>query len=78
MTMFRTRVVRTDGRAINMVQRRAHLSYWFTDCCCGRTERAYAAVPVGAFKDEWLRRKSRNLAWMKRQLEPSVPSAGHG
>jgi hypothetical protein len=27
MTMFRTRVVRADGRAFNVVQRRAHLSY---------------------------------------------------
>ena len=55
MTIFRTRVVRPDGRAINVVQHRAHLSYCFTGCCCGRTERGYAAVPVDAFKDEWLR-----------------------
>ena len=61
MTMFRTRVVRADGRAINVVQRRAHLSYCFTGCCCGRTERGYAAVPVDTFKDEWLRRKLRNV-----------------
>jgi cobaltochelatase CobN len=59
--MFRTRVVRADGRAINVVQRRAHLSYCFTGCCCGRTERGYAAVPVDTFKDEWLRRKLRNV-----------------
>ncbi|MGQ0736608.1 MAG: (2Fe-2S) ferredoxin domain-containing protein [Acidobacteriota bacterium] len=61
MTMFRTRVVRADGRAIHVVQRRAHLSYCFTGCCCGRTERGYAAVPVDTFKDEWLRRKLRNV-----------------
>ena len=59
--MFRARVVRADGRAINVVQRRAHLSYCFTGCCCGRTERGYAAVPVETFKDEWLRRKLRNV-----------------
>ena len=59
--MFRQRVVRADGRAINVVQRRAHLSYCFTGCCCGRTERGYAAVPVDTFKDEWLRRKLRNV-----------------
>ncbi len=59
--MFRTRVVRADGRAINVVQRRAHLSYCVTGCCCGRTERGYAAVPVDTFKDEWLRRKLRNI-----------------
>jgi cobaltochelatase CobN len=59
--MFRARVVRADGRAINVVQRRAHLSYCFTGCCCGRTERGYAAVPVDTFKEEWLRRKLRNI-----------------
>ena len=59
--MFRARVVRADGRTINVVQRRAHLSYCFTGCCCGRTERGYAAVPVDTFKDEWLRRKLRNV-----------------
>ena len=58
---FRARVVRADGRAINVIQRRAHLSYCFTGCCCGRTERGYAAVPVDTFKDEWLRRKLRNV-----------------
>jgi cobaltochelatase CobN len=60
-TLHRQRVVRADGRAINVVQRRAHLSYCFTGCCCGRTERGYAAVPVDTFKDEWLRRKLRNV-----------------
>lgn len=59
--MFRARVVRADGRTIDVVQRRAHLSYCFTGCCCGRTERGYAAVPVDTFKDEWLRRKLRNV-----------------
>lgn len=43
---YRQRVVRSDGRAINVMQRRAHLSYCFTGCCLGRTERSYAAVPV--------------------------------
>ena len=57
----RQRVVRADGRAINVVQRRAHLSYCFSGCCCGRTERGYAAVPAETFKDEWLKRKIRNV-----------------
>ena len=61
MTMYRARVVRADGRAINVVQRRAHLSYCVTGCCCGKTERGYAAVPVDTFKEEWLRRKLRNV-----------------
>ena len=60
-TLHRQRVVRADGRAINVVQRRAHLSYCFSGCCCGRTERGYAAVPADTFKDEWLRRKLRNV-----------------
>src|SRR6185295_9121081 len=58
---YRQRVVRADGRAINVVQRRAHLSYCFTGCCCGRTERGYAAVPADVYKDEWLRRRLRNV-----------------
>ena len=60
-TMHRQRVVRADGRAINVVQRRAHLSYCFNGCCCGRTERGYAPVPAETFKEEWLRRKLRNV-----------------
>src|SRR5262245_38951162 len=60
-SMYRQRVLRADGRTINIVQRRAHLSYCFTGCCCGRTERGYAAVPVDVYKQEWLRRKLRNV-----------------
>jgi cobaltochelatase CobN len=59
--LFRERVVRADGRPINVIQRRAHLSYCFTGCCCGRTDRGYAAVPVDTFKDEWIGRKLRNI-----------------
>jgi cobaltochelatase CobN len=59
--MFRQRVVRADGRAVEVLQRRAHLSYCFTGCCCGRTDRGYAPVPADAFKDEWLRRKLRKV-----------------
>jgi cobaltochelatase CobN len=60
MTSFRQRVVRADGRTLNIVQHRAHLSYCFTGCCCGRTDRGYAAVPVDVYKEEWTRRKIRN------------------
>src|SRR5882757_3754226 len=59
-TSHRQRVIRADGRAMNIVQRRAHLSYCFTGCCCGRTERGYAEVPVDVYKDEWIGRKIRN------------------
>lgn len=60
MTIHRQRVIRADGRVLNIVQHRAHLSYCFTGCCCGRTDRGYAAVPVDVYKEEWTRRKIRN------------------
>ena len=56
---YRQRIVRADGRTINIVQRRAHLSYCCTGCCCGRTDRGYAAAPVDTYKSEWLGRKLR-------------------
>jgi cobaltochelatase CobN len=55
----RQRIVRGDGRTITIVQRRAHLSYCCTGCCCGRTERGYSAAPVETFKHEWINRKLR-------------------
>jgi cobaltochelatase CobN len=58
--MHRQRVTRSDGRAVNIVQRRAHLSYCFSGCCCGRTDRGYAEAPAEVYKEEWLRRKMRN------------------
>jgi cobaltochelatase CobN len=57
---FRQRVVRADGRAFNIVQHRAHLTYCYSGCCCGITERGYAAVPVDVYTQEWLGRKIRN------------------
>jgi nitrile hydratase accessory protein len=54
---FRAAVVRTDGREVEIVQRRAHLSYCYGSCCCGDVERGYAPVPVETFKQEWLRRR---------------------
>jgi cobaltochelatase CobN len=57
---FRQRVIRADGRAFNITQHRAHLTYCVTGCCCGITERGYAAVPVDVYKEEWLKRKIRN------------------
>jgi cobaltochelatase CobN len=59
MTTYRQRVIRADGRAFNIVQHRAHLTYCVTGCCCGITERGYAAVPVDVYKEEWLRRNMR-------------------
>ncbi len=62
--MKRQRVMRPDGKAINLVQRRGHLSYCYNACCCGRTDRGFAAVPVDLYKSEWLRRKLRNVVHM--------------
>ncbi len=60
----RQRVTRADGKAINLVQRRGHLSYCYNACCCGRVDRGYPAVPVDLYKSEWLRRKLRNVVHM--------------
>ena len=56
--------MRPDGKAINLVQRRGHLSYCYNACCCGRTDRGYAPVPVDLYKSEWLQRKLRNVVHM--------------
>jgi cobaltochelatase CobN len=60
MTSYRQRVIRADGRTLNIVQHRGHLSYCVTGCCCGRTDRGYAEVPVDVYKEEWTRRKIRS------------------
>jgi nitrile hydratase accessory protein len=54
---FRASVVRTDGREVQIVQRRAHLSYCYGSCCCGDVDRGYAPVPVETFKQEWTGRR---------------------
>jgi len=59
-TQHRQRVIRADGRAFNIIQHRAHLTYCYTGCCCGITERGYAAVPVDVYTEEWLQRKMRH------------------
>jgi len=65
-TPHRIRITRPDGRVINIVQKRAHVSFCFTGCCCGRVDRGYAPVPADAFKREWLRRKLRNVVHLTR------------
>ncbi len=60
-TGHRQSVTRSDGRVIDVLQRRAHISYCFTGCCCGKTERGYAPVPATAFKEEWINRRLRKL-----------------
>ncbi|SKC04166.1 cobaltochelatase subunit CobN [Dyadobacter psychrophilus] len=64
MSVKRQRITRADGKAINLVQRRGHLSYCYNACCCGRVDRGYAAIPVELYKSEWLKRKLRNVVHM--------------
>jgi cobaltochelatase CobN len=56
----RMRVLRTDGKPINLVRRRGHLLVCAKGCCCGRTERGHAEVPIDFYKHEYKRRKIRN------------------
>lgn len=56
-TSRRVSVTRSDGREVQIVQRRAHLSYCYGSCCCGDVERGYAPVPVETFKQEWMQRR---------------------
>ncbi len=58
---FRQTIRTADGEEVEIVQRRAHLSYCHSGCCCGDVERGYAPVPVDTFKQEWLRRRLRRI-----------------
>lgn len=61
---FRQTIQLPDGEEVEIVQRRAHLSYCCSGCCCGDVERGYAPVPVDTFKQEWLRRRLRRIVHM--------------
>jgi cobaltochelatase CobN len=60
-TSFRQHVTRADGRVVDLLQRRAHIAYCFSGCCCGKTERGHAPVPAATFKAEWVRRNLRKV-----------------
>ncbi|KPL87962.1 cobaltochelatase subunit CobN [Ardenticatena maritima] len=57
---IRSRVLRPDGKLINVVHHRGHLMVCATGCCCGHTERGHAPVPTDLYHTEWERRKLRN------------------
>lgn len=59
-TRKRNMVERLDGRMVNAGQLRGMLVVCATGCCCGRTERGFAAVPTDLYHTEWERRKLRN------------------
>ena len=55
----RNRILRLDGRPVHLVARRGHLMVCAKGCCCGRTDRAFPAVPVDFYKQEYKKRKIR-------------------
>jgi cobaltochelatase CobN len=55
----RNRILRLDGKPIHLVAKRAHLMVCAKGCCCGRTERGFAGVPVDFYKEEYKKRKIR-------------------
>ena len=55
----RNRILRLDGKPIHLVAKRAHLMVCAKGCCCGRTERGFAAVPIDFYKAEYKKRKIR-------------------
>ncbi|MEM7113952.1 MAG: cobaltochelatase subunit CobN [Chloroflexota bacterium] len=54
------RVLRPDGRYINVPLHRGQMFVCSTGCCCGRVERGFAAVPEDVYHAEWESRKLRN------------------
>ena len=59
MSKNRTRILRMDGKLIYLAQKRVHLFVCAKGCCCGRTDRGHAAVPIDFYKQEYKRRKLR-------------------
>ncbi len=62
----RSRVLRTDGKLINIVHHRGHLLVCSKGCCCGLTNRGFAPVPEDLYHQEWERRKLRNRVHLTR------------
>ncbi len=58
--MPRNMVLRPDGKLVNVARKQGQLFICATGCCCGHTERKFAAVPTELYHSEWERRKLRN------------------
>ena len=54
------RVLRPDGRFINVPRHRGQLFVCATGCCCGHVDRGYAPVRTDIFHQEWEGRRMRN------------------
>lgn len=50
-----------DGRMVNVARPRGHLFVCHNNCCCGRTEDGFAAVPVDYYQRQWEQRRLRNF-----------------
>jgi cobaltochelatase CobN len=50
-----------DGKLIYLAQKRAHLFVCAKGCCCGRTDRGHAAVPIDFYKQQYKQRKLRQV-----------------
>ncbi|MEM7798526.1 MAG: cobaltochelatase subunit CobN [Chloroflexota bacterium] len=60
MTKKLNRVLRPDGRYINVPLQRGQMFVCATGCCCGIVSRGFAPVPTDLYHQEWVRRKMRN------------------
>ncbi len=56
----RSRVLRTDGKLINIVHHRGHLLVCSKGCCCGLTDLGFSPVPEDLYHQQWESRKLRN------------------
>ena len=54
------RVLRPDGRYINVPRHRGQIFVCATGCCCGHVDRGFAPVRTDIFHAEWESRKLRN------------------
>ncbi len=57
----RNLVRRGDGKLVNVARFRGQLFVCANNCCCGRTEDGFAAVPADLYHQEWERRRLRNV-----------------
>lgn len=56
----RNLVFRADGKMVNVPRKQGQLFVCATGCCCGHTDRGFAAVPEELYHNEWERRRLRN------------------
>ena len=56
----RNRVLRSDGKQINVVGKKGHLFVCADSCCCGQPDSGNPPVPLKRLQAEWEQRKLRN------------------